>query len=81
MRFLENFQFPNEERRSYPYALITSKGLMHVDFAPITIFYGNNGSGKSTVLNIIAETPTSISMDLSGSVLLLQARMAYQMTA
>lgn len=55
MRFLENFQFPNEESRSYPYALITGKGLVHVEFAPVTIFYGNNGSGKSTILNIIAE--------------------------
>lgn len=55
MRFLENFQFPNEERRSYPYALIAAKGLTHIDFAPITIFYGNNGSGKSTILNVIAE--------------------------
>ena len=31
------------------------KSLEHIDFAPITILYGNNGSGKSTVLNIIAE--------------------------
>ena len=23
-------------------------------FAPITVLYGNNGSGKSTILNIIA---------------------------
>ena len=30
------------------------KGLRRVEFEPVTIFYGGNGSGKSTVLNIIA---------------------------
>lgn len=55
MLYLENFQFPVQERVTYPYRLLATKGLEHVDFAPITIFYGNNGSGKSTLLNIIAE--------------------------
>lgn len=26
-----------------------------IDFSPITVFYGGNGSGKSTILNVIAE--------------------------
>lgn len=52
---LENFQFPIEEKGVYPYELFADKGLEHVEFAPVTIFYGNNGSGKSTILNIIAE--------------------------
>jgi len=55
MLYIENFQFPNEERRVYPYNLLSKKGLEHIEFAPITILYGNNGSGKSTVLNMIAE--------------------------
>jgi len=26
-----------------------------INFEPITIFYGNNGTGKTTLINIIAE--------------------------
>lgn len=55
MLYIENFQFPIEDRRVYPYGLLSNKGLEHIEFAPITILYGNNGSGKSTVLNMIAE--------------------------
>ena len=55
MLYLENFQFPNEDRLVYPYSLLRQMGLEHIEFAPITILYGNNGSGKSTVLNMIAE--------------------------
>lgn len=55
MIYLENFQFPNEDRRVYPYRLLSMNGIEHLEFAPITILYGNNGSGKSTVLNMIAE--------------------------
>ena len=55
MLYLENFQFPIEERRVYPFGLLSNKGLEHIEFAPITILYGNNGSGKSTILNVIAE--------------------------
>lgn len=28
---------------------------MRLDFEPVTVLYGGNGSGKSTVLNVIAE--------------------------
>lgn len=55
MLYIENFQFPNKERRVYPYHLLSKKGLDNIEFAPITILYGNNGSGKSTILNMIAE--------------------------
>lgn len=55
MLYVENFQFPCEDTVVYPYRLLYSKGLEHIEFAPITILYGNNGSGKSTVLNMIAE--------------------------
>ena len=39
----------------YPFKLFPQKGLERIDFAPITVLYGGNGSGKSTILNIIAE--------------------------
>lgn len=39
----------------YPFQILSKKGLSTLEFEPITILYGGNGSGKSTALNIIAE--------------------------
>ena len=44
----------------YPFGILAYRGKsirrnLQLDFAPITIFYGNNGSGKSTAINIISE--------------------------
>ncbi len=39
----------------YPFGIFPHKKLSKIEFEPITIFYGGNGSGKSTVLNVIAE--------------------------
>ncbi len=39
----------------YPFKILSTRGLERIDFAPITILYGGNGSGKSTILNVIAE--------------------------
>ncbi len=39
----------------YPFGIFPHKRLSKIEFEPITIFYGGNGSGKSTVLNVIAE--------------------------
>ncbi len=39
----------------YPFGLFLYRELPEFYFNDITIFYGNNGSGKSTVLNVIAE--------------------------
>jgi predicted ATPase len=39
----------------YPFAMFRERDLPDFKFDDITIFYGNNGSGKSTILNVIAE--------------------------
>ena len=39
----------------YPFFVLSARGLSRVEFAPVTIFYGGNGSGKTTALNVIAE--------------------------
>lgn len=38
----------------YPLGIFSEMGLSRIDFAPITVFYGSNGVGKTTLLNIIA---------------------------
>ena len=69
MRYIDSFQFPgveNEEqfvnyiRRTcytsfYPFGIFAENQLRELSFSEITILYGNNGSGKSTALNIMAE--------------------------
>ena len=39
----------------YPFGVLSAAGLQRLDFEPITILYGGNGSGKTTALNVIAE--------------------------
>lgn len=39
----------------YPFGILAKKGLKEIDFRDVTIMYGGNGSGKTTVLNIIAD--------------------------
>ncbi len=39
----------------YPFGVVSTHHLSRLDFELITILYGGNGSGKSTVLNIICE--------------------------
>lgn len=39
----------------YPFKLFPDKGLERLCFDTVTVLYGGNGSGKSTVLNVIAE--------------------------
>ena len=67
--YLTEFCFPGEERESdflfdlkttydqsvYPYGVLPRIGMDGITFRPITILYGGNGSGKSTILNVIAE--------------------------
>lgn len=65
--YLESFTFPSSEaefhlyyrqpsifNNLYPAAVLTNK-LRRVEFDPVTILYGGNGSGKSTALNLIAQ--------------------------
>ncbi|MTK11805.1 MAG: AAA family ATPase [Clostridiaceae bacterium] len=69
MVYLNVFIFPNDdmefkfildEKRTcydsfYPFKILSRHGFERIDFEPITILYGGNGSGKSTALNVIAE--------------------------
>lgn len=69
MIYLNAFIFPDEdmefdfildEKRTcydsfYPFKVLSQNCFERIDFEPITILYGGNGSGKSTALNVIAE--------------------------
>lgn len=69
MIYLKYFTFPDadmefnffiEIKRTcydsfYPFQILSRHGFERIDFEPITILYGGNGSGKSTALNVIAE--------------------------
>lgn len=53
-------QYVNYIRRTcynsfYPFGVFADNQLQSLSFSEITILYGNNGSGKSTALNLIAE--------------------------
>ena len=70
MIYLSAFSFPDADREFdfrltvkrtcydsvYPFHVLSAKGLGTVEFEPITMFYGGNGSGKTTALNVIGET-------------------------
>ena len=67
--YLSHFEFPCREteydftmhqKRTcydtyYPFLILSEHNLTMLDFEPITILYGGNGSGKTTALNVIAE--------------------------
>ncbi|MDR0272052.1 MAG: AAA family ATPase [Clostridiales bacterium] len=67
--YLSKIIFPTDDRETdfiwgirrtcydsyYPFRTLAINGLTRIDFAPVTILYGGNGSGKSTALNVIAE--------------------------
>ncbi len=69
MIYAQSFTFPDAERETsflcdikrtcydsfYPFKVLSAHGLLQLDFEPVTILYGGNGSGKTTALNVIAE--------------------------
>ena len=69
MIYLSQFSFPDIEEdydflmaqartcydSYYPFQIISKHRLRMLDFEPVTFLYGGNGSGKTTVLNCIAE--------------------------
>jgi predicted ATPase len=69
MLYLNSFTFPDADREFdffmgikrtcydsfYPFQILSKNNFEKIDFEPITILYGGNGSGKSTALNVIAE--------------------------
>lgn len=69
MIYLSHFEFPGREmeynftmnqKRTcydtfYPFLVLSEHCLEMLDFEPVTILYGGNGSGKTTALNVIAE--------------------------
>lgn len=70
--YLDYFIFPSADREMdfiwsikrtcydsfYPFKVLSAHGLDRIEFEPVTILYGGNGSGKSTALNVIAEKTT-----------------------
>ena len=70
MLYLTRFTFPDAETESsffmdavkrtcydtyYPFGVLSGRELSTLEFEPVTILYGGNGSGKTTALNVIAE--------------------------
>lgn len=69
MVYLDYFTFPDADEETaffldikrtcynsyYPFKVLSAHCLERLDFEPVTILYGGNGSGKSTALNVIAE--------------------------
>ena len=68
MVYLKSFEFPDDDREFdyllgvkrtcytsfYPFKILSRRRFERIDFEPITMLYGGNGSGKSTALHVIA---------------------------
>lgn len=57
MIYLKTFSLSKQKQHSphiYPYNIFRDKDILPFIFSSITVLYGNNGCGKSTILNIIA---------------------------
>ncbi len=65
---MKSFEFPDDDREFdyllgvkrtcytsfYPFKILSRRRFERIDFEPITMLYGGNGSGKSTALHVIA---------------------------
>lgn len=68
MKYIERISFPDQNEEFnffmgvyrtcydsyYPFGILSARHLDEIDFAPVTILYGDNGCGKTTALNVIA---------------------------
>jgi len=69
MIYLSSFTFPDSDEEFdfrlsvkrtcydsfYPFGQVSKKEISILNFEDVTILYGGNGSGKTTILNVIAE--------------------------
>ncbi len=69
MIYLKQFVFPEADQEFdfflrqkrtcydsfYPFQILSRHSFRQIDFEPVTILYGGNGTGKTTALNVIAE--------------------------
>ena len=69
MLYLDSFTFPDARQEDgcltgifetcyssyYPFGILSRRQFERIDFEPVTILYGGNGTGKSTALHVIAE--------------------------
>ena len=69
MLYLSQFEFPDADREFdfmlqqkrtcydtyYPFKILSEHHLECLNFEPVTVLYGGNGSGKTTALNVMAE--------------------------
>lgn len=70
MIYLSVFEFLNDDKEFdfiqkngrmtcfntyYPFGIFPESELAKLEFEPVTVLYGGNGTGKSTVLNIVAD--------------------------
>lgn len=69
MAYLESFRFPTDHEEFqffasvkrtcydsfYPFGILRHADLSKMTFGSVTLLYGGNGSGKTTVLNVISE--------------------------
>lgn len=72
MIYLKQFVFPEADQEFdfflrqkrtcydsfYPFQILSRHSFRQIDFEPVTILYGGNGTGKTTALNVIAEKIT-----------------------
>ena len=68
MLYLAQFVFPDADEEFdyilkvkrtcydtyYPFKILSEHGVRTLNFEPVTILYGGNGSGKTTALNVMA---------------------------